>query len=86
MVVYGALDLRHHTLVVVPQADDAGARGADLRDIEVGAGIAVEGCEGGLHCDAMLWLGKRAELSVICRYEVSIDGKGGRGYVIMVFV
>ena len=35
-------DAGEEGLVVVPQTDDSCARGADLGDVDVGAGVAVE--------------------------------------------
>jgi len=51
------LDLVHDGFVVVAQMDYAGARGAHLRDIDVGARVAVEGCQCCAHVYAVLWGG-----------------------------
>lgn len=59
MFVYRDFQLRHHILVVVLQADDPRSGCADLRDVDVCSGEAVEGGEAGVHVDAMLegtWL------------------------------
>lgn len=47
------LDPGHEVLVVVAQVDDAGAGGADLGDVDVGAGEAVRGQEARVHVDAV---------------------------------
>lgn len=47
------LDPGHQVLVVVAQVDDAGAGGADLGDVDVGAGEAVRGEEARVHVDAV---------------------------------
>jgi len=45
--------------------DYAGACGADLGDVDVGAGVAVEGGEGRAHVDVVLvvWVGTSVDVT-----------------------
>ena len=57
MLMHRNFQLRHHSLVVVLQAHDPRSCCADLRDVDVCSGEAVEGGEAGVHVDAMLEVG-----------------------------
>lgn len=56
MFVHGLLDTRHQVFVVVLQGNDAGAGGADLGNVEIGARVAIKGGQRGAHVDSMLRL------------------------------
>lgn len=41
--------------VIIAETDDSRAGGADLGDVDVGPGVAVEGSKRGGHCGVVLW-------------------------------
>jgi len=54
MRMQSLFDTYQECFMVITKVDDAGACGADLGDVDVGAGVAVEGGEGRAHVDVVL--------------------------------